>query len=334
MKKNFAIIEELKKRILVIDGAMGTNIKNYRLKEKDFRGELLKSFSVNQKWNNDLLSITNPIIIRNIHKGFLEAGADIIETNTLNSNRFSQGNYSLEGLVYKLNYYGAKIARDLCDEFKLKDGKKRYVAGSVGPTNRIITLRTDIDNTIERNIDFQILKEVYEEQISALIDGGIDIVLIETVINSINAKAAIVAANEVYKRKNKVLPIMVSATISNKSGKLLSGESLIDLEKVIKNENVISIGINCSFGSKGLLPFIKELSKFEDLFISIYPNAGFPNKNGIYEESPIIMARNIEEIIKSGCVNIVGGCCGTTFKHIEEICKMSKKYKPRKISSL
>ena len=334
MNSNFTIIEDLKNRILVIDGAMGTNIQSYMLKEEDYRGELLKNFNIDQKGNNDLLSITKPEVIKSIHRGFLEAGADIIETNTLNSNKISQSDFNLENLVYELNYQSAKIAKELCEEFTLKDGKKKYVAGSVGPTNKMASLSPDVEDPSLRSITFDELKSAYIEQIDALIDGGIDLILIETIFDSLNARAAIIAANEVFKLKNITLPIMISGTIADKSGRILSGQDILAFANSMKNENVISIGLNCSFGARDLIPFVKELSDTQELFISVYPNAGLPNELGFYDESPDITANCIEEMIKEGYLNMVGGCCGTTFKHIEEISKVAKKYKPRKIKNI
>ena len=334
MNSNFTIIDDLKNRILVIDGAMGTNIQSYMLKEEDYRGELLKNFNIDQKGNNDLLSITKPEVIKSIHRGFLEAGADIIETNTLNSNKISQSDFNLENLVYELNYQSAKIAKELCEEFTLKDGKKKYVAGSVGPTNKMASLSPDVEDPSLRSITFDELKSAYIEQIDALIDGGIDLILIETIFDSLNARAAIIAANEVFKLKNITLPIMISGTIADKSGRILSGQDILAFANSMKNENVISIGLNCSFGARDLIPFVKELSDTQELFISVYPNAGLPNELGFYDESPDITANCIEEMIKEGYLNMVGGCCGTTFKHIEEISKVAKKYKPRKIKNI
>lgn len=334
MNSNFTIIDDLKNRILVIDGAMGTNIQNYMLKEEDYRGNLLKDFNIDQKGNNDLLSITKPEIIKSIHRGFLEAGADIIETNTLNSNKISQSDFKLENLVYELNYQSAKIARELCEEFTLKEGIKKYVAGSIGPTNKMASLSPDVEDPSLRSVTFDELKSAYMEQIDALIDGGIDLILIETIFDSLNARAAIIAANEVFRVKNIILPIMISGTIADKSGRILSGQDILAFANSMKNENVISIGLNCSFGAKDLLPFIKELSDTQDLFISVYPNAGLPNELGFYDESPSMTASCIEEMLKEGYLNIVGGCCGTTFKHIEKIAKVSKNYNPRKINNI
>lgn len=334
MNSKFKIIDDLKNRILVIDGAMGTNIQSYMLDEKDYRGDILKDFPFALKGNNDLLSVTNPNIIKNIHRGFLEAGADIIETNTLNSNFISQRDFNLEELVYKMNYESAKIARDLCNEFELKDGRKRYVAGSIGPTNKMASLSPDVEDPTLRSVNFDELKEAYKEQVNALIDGGIDIVLIETIFDSLNARAAIIAANEVYKEKGNSLPIMISGTIADKSGRILSGQDILAFANSMRNDNIISIGLNCSFGAKELMSFIKELAETQDLFISVYPNAGLPNELGFYDESPKVTATYIEEMLKEGYLNMVGGCCGTTFEHIKEISKVAKKYKPREIKKV
>lgn len=313
---------------------MGTNIQSFMLKESDYRGNLLKDFNLDQKGNNDLLSITKPEVIDEIHRGFLEAGADIIETNTLNSNRISQADFGLGDLVYDLNYKSAEIAKKACDDFSKNDGKKRYVAGSIGPTNRMASLSPDVEDPGYRNISFDQLKEAYEEQIGALIDGGIDLVLIETIFDSLNARAAIMAANDVFRLKNKVIPIMISGTISDKSGRILSGQNLSAFAASMKNENIISIGLNCSFGAKDLNPFIKELSETQELFISVYPNAGLPNELGLYDESPKITSKCIEEMLKEGYLNIVGGCCGTTYEHIKAIANIAKNYKPRLVKGI
>ena len=329
MNSNFEIVKELRKRILVIDGAMGTNIQNYLLKEEDFRGDLLRDFHVDQKGNNDLLSVTKPEIIDAIHRGFLEAGADIIETNTLNSNKISQSDFELEDLVYKMNFESARLAKEACDDFYKRDGKRRYVAGSIGPTNKMASLSPNVEDPSFRSITFDELKEAYKEQIGALMDGGIDIVLVETIFDSLNARASIIAANEVYRERNEFLPIMISGTITDKSGRILSGQTLEAFASSMRAENVISIGLNCSFGGKDLIPFIKELSETQDLFVSVYANAGLPNELGLYDESPEITAKYVEVMLKEGYLNMVGGCCGTVYRHIEKIADLVKKYKPR-----
>lgn len=334
MKRN-NLIDILKERILVLDGAMGTNIQNFKLKEEDYRGELLKEFHRDQKGNNDLLSITKPEVIKEIHRSFLEAGSDIIETNTFSSTSISQGDYDLSNLVYDLNYKSAVIARELANEFTAQDtDKPRFVAGAIGPTNKTTSLSPDVENPGFRNISFDELVEAYSEQVSALIDGGIDCILIETIFDTLNARAAIVAANKVYKEKGINLPIMISGTLTDKSGRTLSGQKLDAFAQSVRNENVISIGLNCSFGGAELLPFIKELSKEQDMFISIYPNAGLPNVLGNYDELPKITASYIEKLAKENHLNIVGGCCGTTPEHIREIANTVNGLKPRVIPDI
>lgn len=325
----------LKKKIMVLDGAMGTSIQNYNLKEEDFRGELLRDFHKDQKGNNDLLSITKPEVIREIHKDFLEAGADIIETNTFNSTGISQEDYDLGHLVYDLNYKSAVLAREVVDAFTAQNPEKpRFVAGSIGPTNKTASLSPDVENPGFRNISFDELREAYKEQIGALVDGGVDCILIETIFDTLNARAAIIAANEVYKEKGKALPIMISGTMTDKSRRTLSGQMLDAFAQSIRNENVISVGLNCSFGGADLVPLIKELSKTQDLYVSVYPNAGLPNVLGEYDEKPELTAHYIRELADGGDVNIVGGCCGTTPEHIAAIARVVEGVKPRVIPTI
>ena len=329
------LIDILKERILVLDGAMGTSIQGFLLKEEDYRGELLKDFHKEQKGNNDLLSITKPEVIKEIHRSFLEAGADIIETNTFNSTSISQEDYDLVNLVYELNYKSALLARELADEFTAKNpNKPRFVAGSIGPTNKTASLSPDVENPGYRNITFDDLVDAYSEQISALMDGGIDCLLIETIFDTLNARAAIYAANKVYRERGKHLPIMISGTLTDKSGRTLSGQKLDAFAQSIRNENVISIGLNCSFGCADLIPFIKELSRTQDMYISVYPNAGLPNILGEYDEQPDITAGYIEQLAKDKNVNIVGGCCGTTPEHIRKISEKVNGLEPRQIPNI
>lgn len=329
------LINILKKKIVILDGAMGTSIQNFKLTEEDYRGELLKNFNKDQKGNNDLLSITKPEVIREIHRGFLEAGSDIIETNTFSSTSISQADYELIHLVYDLNYKSAKLAREVADEFTEKNpNKPRFVAGSIGPTNKTASLSPDVENPGYRNITFDELVEAYSEQISALMDGGIDCILIETIFDTLNARAAIVAANNVYKIKGKSLPIMISGTLTDKSGRTLSGQKLEAFAQSIRNENVISIGLNCSFGGEDIMPFIRELANTQDMFISVYPNAGLPNILGEYDELPSVTAKFIRELAEENKVNIVGGCCGTTADHIKAIADAVEGFKPRLIPEI
>ena len=329
------LIDILKKKIVVLDGAMGTSIQSFKLTEEDYRGALLKNFNKEQKGNNDLLSITKPEVIKEIHRGFLEAGSDIIETNTFSSNSISQEDYGLTHLVYDLNYKSARLAKEIADEFTAKNpSKPRFVAGSVGPTNKTASLSPDVENPGYRNISFDELVKAYSEQISALMDGGIDCVLIETIFDTLNARAAIVAANNVYKVKGKSLPIMISGTLTDKSGRTLSGQKLDAFAQSIRNENVISIGLNCSFGGEDIIPFIKELANTQDMFISVYPNAGLPNILGEYDELPDITAGFIKQLAEERKVNIVGGCCGTTAAHIKAIADAVEGLEPRLIPEI
>lgn len=329
------LIEILKKKIVVLDGAMGTSIQNYNLNEKDFRGDLLKDFHKDQKGNNDILSITKPEVIKEIHRSFLEAGSDIIETNSFNSTSISQEDYDLAHLVYDLNYHSAKIAREVADEFTaMNPDKPRFVAGSIGPTNKTASLSPDVENPGYRNITFDDLVDSYSEQIGALVDGGVDCLLIETVFDTLNCRAAIVAANNVYKLKGFTLPIMISGTLTDKSGRTLAGQKLEAFAQSVRNENVISIGLNCSFGGADLILFIKELADTQDLYISCYPNAGLPNVLGEYDEIPSITAKYIKELASEKKVNIVGGCCGTTAEHIKAIAEVVEGVEPRTIPNI
>ena len=326
------LIEILEKKIVVLDGAMGTSIQKYNLTEKDFRGELLKDFHKDQKGNNDILSLTKPEVIKEIHKSFLKAGADIIETNSFNSTSISQEDYGTENLVYDLNYNAAKIAREVADEFtKNNPNRPRFVAGSIGPTNKTASLSPHLENPGYRNVTFDSLVNAYKEQISALIYGGVDCLLIETVFDALNCRAAIVAANKVYEEKQVVLPIMISGTLTDKSGRTLSGQLLDAFAQSVRNENVISIGLNCSFGGADMIPFIKQLAHTEDVYISCYPNAGLPNVLGEYDELPKMTAGYIRELALEKDVNIVGGCCGTTPDHIKAIAEAVEGLEPRKI---
>ncbi|NLZ49092.1 MAG: methionine synthase [Clostridiales bacterium] len=323
----------LKERILILDGAMGTCIQKKNLSEEDFRGSLV--CNKNQKGNNDILNLTKPSVIAEIHREYLEAGADIIETNTFNSNRISQADYGLENKVYDLNYYGAKLAKEIVEEYTDKDpNKPRFVAGSIGPTNRTASLSPDVENPGIRNISFDELLEAYEEQIEGLVDGGVDILLIETIFDTLNARAAIMAADNVLEKKGLDLPIMLSGTITDSSGRVLSGQTLEAFAESLKNRRVISIGLNCAFGARDMVPFIKELSKSQSLYISFYPNAGLPNALGEYDELPEETAAVVKELAEEGHLNMVGGCCGTTPEHIKAISQCLIDVKPRVIPKL
>ena len=320
----------LKEKILLLDGAMGTMIQKYNFSEEDFRGERFKSISFKQKGNYDLLNITQEESIRNIHREYLEAGADIIETNSFNSNSISMQNYGLENIVEELNIKAAQNAKSITAEFnKITPNKPRFVAGSVGPTNKSASVSTNIPNASKRNITFDNLVSAYFVQISALIKGGVDLILIETVFDATNAKAALFAAHKCFEKDKKKVPIMLSATI-NKNGQLLSGETIKTFLSYFSHFDLFSIGLNCSFGATDLLPYLRELSKNSRYPVSIYPNAGLPNKYGEYDETAEEMAEIMKIYANENLINIVGGCCGTTPNHIVHFAKVIENIAPRK----
>lgn len=324
-----AIEKQLQDHILVLDGAMGTMIQRYPLEEADFRGERFASHVSSLKGNNDLLNITRPDIIFEIHKEYLAAGADIIETNTFSGTTIAQADYQLEDAVYDINFQGAKLARDAADLFT---DKPRFVAGSIGPTNRTASISPDVNNPGYRAVSFDELKTAYKEQIEALMDGGVDVLLIETVFDTLNAKAALFAANEVFENRKIALPIMISGTITDRSGRTLSGQTpeafLISLQHV----KLLSIGLNCALGSELMEPYLAVLSDKSPFAVSAHPNAGLPNAFGQYDETAEIMGLKVESFFKKGLVNIIGGCCGTTPEHIAKIAQLAKHYSPRKLS--
>lgn len=329
----YNIEDHLKERILVLDGAMGTCIQEYNLNEQEFTGSCHCHRS--QKGNNDLLNITHPEIIKAIHKRYLEAGADIIETNTFNATGISQKDYGLEEKVYELNFQGAKLAREEADLFtKVDPSKPRFVAGSVGPTNRTASLSPDVENPGLRNITFDELVLAYEEQIQGLVEGGVDILIIETIFDALNARAALFAAENVFEEKGVTLPIIISGTIADKSGRILSGQTLEAFAHTMKGDQIFGIGLNCSFGAQDLIPFIKYLSKTQDRYVTFHPNAGLPNSLGEYEECPEETAALVKELAEGGHLNIVGACCGSTPAHIKAISAAVKGIRPREISQI
>lgn len=323
----------LKERILIIDGAMGTMIQRYKLEEKDYRGERFKDWHTDVKGNNDLLSITQPQIIEEIHKQYLEAGADIIETNTFSSTSIAQADYDMQSLAYELNVASAKCARAAADEYtKINPDKPRFVAGAIGPLNKTLSLSPDVNNPGFRAVNFDTVAAAYTEQIKGLVDGGVDIILIETIFDTLNAKAAIYAAKNYFRNNNlPELPIMISGTITDASGRTLSGQTLEAFYVSVMHANPISIGLNCALGASEMRPHIEELSQIAGCYTSAYPNAGLPNAFGEYDEQPHETAHIIEEWAKEGFVNIVGGCCGTTPDHIKHIAEEVKKFKPREL---
>ena len=324
------IEENLQKRILVLDGAMGTMIQNHDLKEEDYRGERFKKHSCALKGNNDLLSITQPEIIKNIHQDYLEAGADIIETNTFSSTSVAMSDYQMEDLAYELNYKSAKIAKEATQKYSIKTpDRPRYVAGSIGPTNKTASMSPDVNDPGFRTIDFDQLAVAYKEQIVGLIDGGADILLVETIFDTLNAKAALYAINEIKEEKEINIPVMVSGTITDASGRTLSGQTVEAFNISLSHISLLSIGFNCALGANQLLPYIKNLANQSSLFISAHPNAGLPNAFGEYDQSPEEMEILIQDYLEQNLVNIIGGCCGTTPDHIRLIANLAKKFSPR-----
>ncbi|MFQ5643507.1 MAG: methionine synthase [Thiogranum sp.] len=321
--------ELLKERILILDGAMGTMIQRYKLDEAGYRGERFADWPTDLKGNNDLLSLTQPQIISDIHKAYLEAGADIVETNTFNSTNVSLADYRQEDLVYELNYEGARLARAACDEFSSED-RPRFVAGVLGPTSRTCSLSPDVNDPGFRNISFDELRETYYEATRALIEGGADIILIETIFDTLNAKAATFAVETVFEDMGKTLPVMISGTITDASGRTLSGQTAEAFFNSLRHVKPISLGFNCALGAKQLRQYIEELAGTADCYVNAHPNAGLPNEFGEYDESPEEMARELGEWAASGFLNIIGGCCGTTPPHIKAIAEAVSKYPPRK----
>lgn len=320
----------LKERILIIDGAMGTMIQRHTLEEADFRGEKFKNHTHPLKGNNDILSITRPDIIKDIHRQYLEAGADIIETNTFSGTTIAQADYHLEHIVYELNYQSAKIAKEVADEFTKKEPHKpRFVAGAMGPTNKTASLSPEVNNPGFRAVTFDQLVVAFKEQARGLIDGGSDILLLETVIDTLNVKAALFAIQELFEEIGRELPVMVSGTITDASGRTLSGQTTDAFLISVSHVPLLSIGLNCALGASALRPYLQVLNEKAPFFVSAYPNAGLPNEFGQYDQTPEEMAAQVEEYLKEGLVNILGGCCGTTPEHISRIAEVAAKYKPR-----
>lgn len=320
----------LQNRILILDGAMGTMIQRHDLDESDYRGAQYRDHSQSLKGNNDLLSITQPELIKNIHRDYFNAGADIAETNTFSSTRIAQADYKLEDDVYELNFQSAKLAREVADEFSAAEPHKpRFVAGAMGPTNRTASISPDVNDPGYRAITFEELRKAYHEQATALIDGGVDILLVETVFDTLNAKAALFAIDEVFEARGEDLPVMVSGTITDASGRTLTGQTTEAFLISLMHFPMFSIGLNCALGAEQLRPYLKILSEKAPFAVSAHPNAGLPNAFGEYEQSPEEMANQIEDFLDNNFLNIVGGCCGTTPDHIEAIAKKAANHKPR-----
>lgn len=319
MSAREALLAAAKERILITDGAFGTEIQNWKLSEGDYAGTL--GLSHDQKGNNDILALTRPDVPESIHRAYFAAGADIAETNTFSANRISQADYGAEHLVRDINVESAKLARRIADEFQAKDGRPRFVAGAIGPTNKTLSLSPDVNDPGFREIDFDYLKEVYREQIDALVEGGVDFILIETIFDTLNAKAGIMAAIEAGDALGRDLPIMLSMTLTDLSGRNLSGHTVEAFWHAVRHARPLTIGLNCSFGATQLRPHVKTLSEIADTLIMVYPNAGLPNELGEYDELPDTTAGLVGEWAGHGQVNILGGCCGSTPAHIAAIAK-------------
>ena len=333
---NKTIQECLKDRILIIDGAMGTMIQRHKLQEADYRGERFKDWHSDVKGNNDLLSITQPDIITGIHKEYLEAGADIIETNTFSSTVIAQADYDMQSLAYEMNVASAKCARKAADDYTaMNPDKPRFVAGAIGPLNKTLSLSPDVNNPGYRAVTFDEVAAAYTEQIKGLIEGGVDVLLIETIFDTLNAKAAIYAVKKYFREAGvPELPIMISGTITDASGRTLSGQTLEAFYISLMHAKPLSIGLNCALGASEMRPHIEELSQIANCYTSAYPNAGLPNAFGEYDEQPHQTAHIIEEWAENGWLNIVGGCCGTTPDHIKHIAQEVAKFKPRELPVL
>jgi len=326
------IKEAIQNKILVLDGAMGTMLQRYNFSEADFRGERFKEYPSSLKGNNDLLSLTQPQAIADVHRLYLDAGADIIETNTFSGTSIAMADYNMEDLVYELNYESAVIAKRIANEFaNANPDKPRFVAGSIGPTNRTASLSPDVNRPEYRAITFEELRIAYKQQVEALIDGGVDVLLVETIFDTLNAKAALFAIEEVKEQRQIDIPIMVSGTITDASGRTLSGQTVEAFLASISHIPLLSVGFNCALGAEQLQPYLQRLSNETEFFTSAHPNAGLPNAFGEYDQTPKQMQTLIEAYLKDGLINIIGGCCGTNPDHIKAIADVAANYKPRQI---
>ena len=329
------ITKEIKKRILVLDGAMGTMLQAYKFSEEDFRGERFKDYPTPLQGNNDLLSITQPKAIKTIHGKYFEAGADIIETNTFSGTTIAMADYQMEDLVYELNYQSAKIAKEVAEEFTAKEPHKpRFVAGSIGPTNRTASMSPDVNDPGYRAVTFDELRIAYKQQVEALVDGGVDLLLVETVFDTLNAKAALFAIEEVKDERGIEIPTMLSGTITDASGRTLSGQTAEAFLISVSHIPLLTVGFNCALGANLLQPHLEAIASKTNFGISAHPNAGLPNAFGEYDETPEEMGEQIEEYLKKDLINIIGGCCGTSPAHISVIADIAAKYKPRQHSEL
>lgn len=325
----------LKDRILILDGAMGTMLQRHSFEEADFRGERFKDHPVPVQGNNDLLSLTQPEAIAEVHALYFEAGADIVETNTFSGTTIAMADYEMEDLVYELNFESARIAREVADRFTTQEpNKPRFVAGAIGPTNKTASLSPDVNDPGFRAISFDELRAAYKQQAEALIDGGCDLLLVETIFDTLNAKAALFAIAEIRDERSIDIPVMVSGTITDASGRTLSGQTAEAFLISISHIPLLSVGFNCALGAQQLTPHLEVVAHRTELAVSAYPNAGLPNAFGAYDETPKQMAAQIEEYLQKQLVNIIGGCCGTTPEHIKAIAEVAAKYQPRNLNQV
>ncbi len=325
------LLAAAQERVLIFDGAFGTQIQNRKLTEGDYAGDL--GLAADQKGNNDILALTRPDVIADITRAYLDAGSDVVSTNTFSANRISQADYAAEGLVRDINVASGKLARALADEYAAKDGKPRFVAGAIGPTNKTLSLSPDVEDPGYREIDFDELVAVYKEQAAALVEGGVDFILIETVFDTLNAKAGIMAVKQLERDMGRDIPLMISMTLTDLSGRNLSGHTVEAFWYAVRHAKPLTIGLNCSFGAEQLRPHVKVLSQIADALLMIYPNAGLPNELGEYDEQPETTAALVADWADHGQVNILGGCCGSSPAHIAAIAKAVAKSEPRKVPS-
>jgi 5-methyltetrahydrofolate--homocysteine methyltransferase len=323
------LLDAAKTRVLIFDGAFGTQIQERKLTEADYAGDL--GLPADQKGNNDILALTRPDVIADITRAYLDAGSDVVSTNTFSANRISQADYKAEGLVREINVASGRIARKLADEYAAKDGKPRFVAGAIGPTNKTLSLSPDVEDPGFREIDFDELVAVYKEQAAALIEGGVDFILIETVFDTLNAKAGIMAVKQLERETGTDIPLMISMTLTDLSGRNLSGHTVEAFWYAVRHAKPLTIGLNCSFGAEQLRPHVKVLSQIADTLLLIYPNAGLPNELGQYDEAPETTAGLVADWAQHGQVNILGGCCGSTPDHIAAIARAVAGSQPREV---
>lgn len=331
IQNNMKFQELLEQRIAILDGAMGTMIQRYKLSEEQYRGEQFADYPHSLKGNNDLLVMTQPQIIEDIHFAFLEAGADVIETNTFNANAISMLDYHMENLVKELNFHAVKVAKAARDRYQKNNNRPVFIAGAIGPTNKTASLSPDVNNPGFRGVSFDELVAAYREQIEALMDAGVDLILVETVFDTLNCKAALFAINTLKEERNSQIPLMVSGTITDNSGRTLSGQTTEAFYNSISHGDLLTVGLNCALGADQMRQHVEEIARISNVYVSCYPNAGLPNEFGEYDDSPEHMSAVIADWCEQGWVNLVGGCCGTTPEHIKAIAERCTKFEPRRL---